>query len=173
MRFLSLCLLACGMTLNAQSQAVQLQATPAAPVMQPDMSLEAANRLLGAAMQACHATGKTLAAAVVDRGGNLLALQRDERVGPHNALAAQRKAFTALSTKTPTRQLADNARANPQAQNLNTIGELLLLGGGLPIALGPDVIGAIGVAGAGGANGDEACAAAAIAQVFPAPADGS
>jgi uncharacterized protein GlcG (DUF336 family) len=163
LRSLSLCLLVGGMALGAQ-----LHAAPAAPVMHPDMSLEAANRLLGAAMQACHAQGKTLAAAVVDRGGNLMALQRDERVGPHNTLAAQRKAFTALSTKTSTRQLADNARANPQAQNLNTVGELLLLGGGLPIAIGSEVIGAIGVAGAGGADGDEACAAAAIAQVLPA-----
>ena len=173
MRSLSLCLLAGGLALGAQLHAAQLPASPAAPVMHPDMSLEAANRLLGAAMQACHARGKTLAAAVVDRGGNLLALQRDDRVGPHNTLAAQRKAFTALSTKTPTRQLADNARANPQAQNLNTVGELLLLGGGLPIAAGLDVIGAIGVAGAGGADGDEACAAAAIAQVFPPHPNGS
>ena len=125
MKTTRLCLLACAMALAAQLQAANLQAAPAALAMHPDMSLDAANRLLGAAMEVCHAKGKTLAAAVVDRGGNLLALQRDERVGPHNTVAAQRKAFTALSTKTPTHQLADNARANPQAQNLNTVGELL------------------------------------------------
>lgn len=139
----------------------------AAPVLRPDLSLAIANRLLDATMAACHAEGKTLVAAVVDRGGNLVALQRDDNVGPHNTIAAQRKAYTALSTKTATRLLAENARSNPHSENLNTLGELLLLGGGVPVKAGNDVIGAIGVAGAGGPAMDEACALSAIARVFP------
>nr|GFD53970.1 hypothetical protein [Tanacetum cinerariifolium] len=99
-----------------------------------------------------HADGKTAVAAVVDRGGNLVAVQREDNVGPHNTLAAQRKAFTALSTKTPTRLLSERARTNPEAVNLNTLDELLLLGGGVPLKVGDQVIGAIGVAGAGGAE---------------------
>ena len=104
---------------------------------------------------------------MVDRGGNLVALRRDDNVGPHNTLAAQRKAYTALSSKTPTRQFAGNARGNPEAANLNTLPELLLLGGGVPLKLGDEVIGAIGVAGAGGAQTDEACAIAAIEKLLP------
>ena len=142
------------------------QAAPAAHAMRPDVSLATANRLLDATLAACHAQGKTLVAAVVDRGGNLVALQRDDNVGPHNTLAAQRKAYTALSTKTATGLLAENARTNPHSQNLNTIGELLLLGGGVPLKAGNEVIGAIGVAGAGGAAMDEACALTAITRVF-------
>ena len=76
----------------------------------------------------------------------------------------------ALSTKTPTRLLAANARANPDAQNLNTVSALLLIGGGVPLTVGKDVIGAIGVGGAGGAAQDEGCALKAIAQVLPAVA---
>ncbi|MNE42718.1 hypothetical protein D3C80_1368650 [compost metagenome] len=106
-------------------------------------------------------------AAVVDRGGNLVAVQRDDNVGPHNTLAAQRKAYTALSTKTATRLLAERARSNPEAENLNTLDELLLLGGGVPLQVGGEVIGAIGVAGAGGAAIDEGCAVKAIAQLLP------
>lgn len=136
-------------------------------VLRPDISLATAQRLLDATRAACHAEGKTLVAAIVDRGGNLVALQRDDNVGPHNTVAAQRKAYTALSTKTATTLLADSARANPHSQNLNTVAELLLLGGGVPLTAGVDVIGAIGVAGAGGAANDEACALRAIAQVFP------
>jgi uncharacterized protein GlcG (DUF336 family) len=105
---------------------------------------------------------------VVDRGGNLVAVQRDDNVGPHNTLAAQRKAFTALSTKTSTRLLAERARANPDAENLNTLDELLLLGGGVPLKFEGQVIGAIGVAGAGGAANDEGCAEVAINKVLPA-----
>ena len=146
------------------------QAAPAAHVLRPEVSLASAQRLLDATLAACHAQGKTLVAAVVDRGGNLVALQRDDNVGPHNTLAAQRKAYTALSTKTATGLLAENARANPHSQNLNTVGELLLLGGGVPLKAGNEVIGAIGVAGAGGAAMDEACALTAITRVLsPSP----
>ena len=144
----------------------QATAAPATHVLRPDVSLASASRLLDATMAACHAEGKTLVAAVVDRGGNLVALQRDDNVGPHNTVAAQRKAFTALSTKTATAVLAEAARTTPHSQNLNTLGELLLLGGGVPLKSGGDVIGAIGVAGAGGPAMDEACALTAINRVF-------
>jgi len=132
-----------------------------------DVTLALANDLLDATLTACHADGRTAVAAVVDRGGNLVAVQRDDNVGPHNTAAAQRKAFTALSTKTPTRLLSERARSNPEAENLNTLDELLLLGGGVPLKVGDQVIGAIGVAGAGGAEIDEGCALKAIAQVLP------
>lgn len=132
-----------------------------------DVTLALANDLLSATLTACHAEGRTGVAAVVDRGGNLVAVQRDDNVGPHNTVAAQRKAFTALSTKTATRLLSERARNNPDAENLNTLDELLLLGGGVPLKVGDQVIGAIGVAGAGGAEIDEGCALKAIARVLP------
>lgn len=137
------------------------------PAQRLDVTLALANDLLNATLAACHAEGRTGVAAVVDRGGNLVAVQRDDNVGPHNTLAAQRKAFSALSTKTPTRLLAERARSNPEAENLNTLDELLLLGGGVPLTMGDQVIGAIGVAGSGGAAMDEGCALKAIAEVLP------
>ena len=142
-------------------------AAPVQVVQRNDVSLALANDLLNAALAACHADNRTGVAAIVDRGGNLVALQRDDNVGPHNTLAAQRKAYTALSTKTPTRLLAERARSTPDAENLNTLGELLLLGGGVPLLFEGQVIGAIGVAGAGGAANDEGCALAAINQILP------
>jgi len=72
-----------------------------------------------------------------------------------------------LSSKTPTRLFGERARNNPDAANLNTFDELLLLGGGVPLRVGDEVIGAIGVAGAGGAETDEACATQAIAKLLP------
>lgn len=145
-----------------------VQASAAAPLTVPhrDVSLDGASRLLDAAMTACHAEAKVLAAAVVDRGGNLVALRRDDGVGPHNTIAAQRKAYTALSTRTATRLLAANARASAETANLNTVDTLLLLGGGVPLMVDGELIGAIGIAGAGGPAADEACALAAIDNVF-------
>lgn len=133
----------------------------------PDVSLALANQVLDATLEACHADQHTAVAAVVDRGGNLVALQRDDNIGPHNTQAAQRKAFTALSTKTPTRQLAESARNNPESRNLTTVSDLLLLGGGVPIRSNGEVIGAVGVAGAGGSATDEGCALKGIHQVLP------
>lgn len=141
---------------------------PAQVLQQPNVSLALANELIHATLAACQAEGRSAVAVVVDRGGNLIALQRGDNVGPHNTDAAVRKAFTALSTKSLTRQLATNARANPDSHNLNTVDSLLLIGGGVPLRIGADVIGAIGVGGAGGAVQDEACALKAIAQVLPA-----
>ena len=129
------------------------------------MQLRTSTRTVALAISSlalCAATASSAVAVVVDRGGNLIAVQRDDSVGPHNTEAAQRKAFTALSTKTPTRLLAANARANPESQNLNTVQSLLLIGGGVPLTVGKDVIGAIGVGGSG-----EGCALKAIAQVMP------
>lgn len=157
-------------TLSLLALAMSSSATWAAEAQvaqRQDVTLALANSLLSATLAACHADGRSGVAAVVDRGGNLVAVQRDDNVGPHNTLAAQRKAFTALSSKTATRLLAERARNNPDAENLNTLDELLLLGGGLPLKVGDQVIGAIGVAGAGGAEIDEGCALKAIAQVLP------
>jgi len=154
--------------LCAAAATAALAAPPAQVLQQPNVSLALANELINATLAACHAEGRSAVAVVVDRGGNLVAVQRDDSVGPHNTEAAQRKAFTALSTKTPTRLLAANARANPESQNLNTVSALLLIGGGVPLRVGQDVIGALGVGGAGGAAQDEACALQAIATVLPA-----
>jgi len=130
---------------------------------QQDVTLAAANRLASGAIEACRRQGRDIAVAVLDRGGNLVALQRADSVGPHNLEAARRKAYTALSTRSSTLELARKAAADPDARNLATLPELLLLGGGLPLRAQGQPLGAIGVAGGGGAVNDDACARAAIA----------
>ena len=161
-----------GSTLLLITLAVSSTFAVAAPDSQvaqrKDMTLTLTNNLASAALAACHLEGRTGVVAVVDRGGNLVAVQRDDNVGPHNTLAAQRKAYTALSTKTPTRLLAERARSTADAENLNTVPELLLLGGGVPVLVEGEVIGAIGVAGAGGAAFDEGCALTAISKILTA-----
>ena len=67
---------------------------------------------------------------------------------------------------TPSRIFAENARKNPESSNLNTIDSLLLIGGGVPVKVGDEVIGAIGVGGAGGSVIDESCALEALHQVL-------
>lgn len=105
-----------------------------------------------------EASNKKIAIAVLDAYGRTILMTIADGVGPHNLEAARRKAFTALSTKTPTIVLARNAAANPDTQNLNSLPELLLLGGGVPIMINDTIIGSIGIAGAGGPEQDNTIA---------------
>lgn len=137
-----------------------------AVVREGTVSLSLANQLASSTISACQSIGQRAVVAVVDRGGNLVALQRADDVGPHNTIAAQRKAFTALSTKTSTQALTERAASDPASRNLTSLSELLLLGGGVPVVVNGETIGAVGVAGAGGAANDHRCAAEAIAKVL-------
>ena len=147
--------------------AVAAVTTLPAPAAQRSVSLEMANALADATLVSCRAMNRDAVVAVVDHGGNLIALQRGDSIGPHNTRAAERKAFTALSTKTVTSALAERAASDPGSRNLANVPELLLLGGGLPIVHGGEVIGGIGVAGSGGSVSDEQCASAALATLVP------
>ena len=135
------------------------------PVEQKSVSLEMANLLTDAALSLCRSMDRDAVVAVVDRSGNLIALKRGDGVGPHNTHAAERKAFTALSTKTSTSRLAERAATDPSSRYLSSVPDLLLLGGGLPVIYKSEVIGGIGVAGSGGSVSDEQCAMAALVQV--------
>jgi uncharacterized protein GlcG (DUF336 family) len=130
-----------------------------------NMSLELANQIASATVAACSASGYNVTAAVVDRAGTLRALQRADNAGPHTLGAAQAKAYTSASAKAPTTAMLDNVQKNPGAATLVDIPGFLILGGGVPIKVGNEVIGAIGVGGAPGGQFDEQCAVAGIAKV--------
>ena len=111
------------------------------------------------------AGGYNVTAAVVDRAGQLRALQRADNAGPHTLDAAQAKAFTSASAKNNTLAMMETAQKNPGAANLVNIPGFLLLGGGVPVKVGNDVIGAVGVGGAPAGHLDEQCAVAALDKV--------
>ena len=140
----------------AQAQAVRTER---------NMSLELANQIAGATVAACLAGGHNVAAAVVDRAGSLRALQRADNAGPHSLASAQAKAFTSASAKNTTLAMMEGAQKNPAAANLVYLPGFLLLGGGVPIKVGNEVIGAVGVGGAPGGHLDEQCALAALDKV--------
>jgi len=61
--------------------------------------------------------------------------------------------------------MMEGAQKNPGAANLVHIPGYLLLGGGLPVKAGDEVIGAVGIAGAPGGHLDDKCGQAALAKV--------
>lgn len=105
---------------------------------------------------------KNVSIAILDAGGNVLLVLKGDNVGPHNTLASQRKAYTSLSTKTASWDLMQNAEKSSDAKNLNTIPELLLLGGGVPVWKNGQLIGSVGVSGGGGGANDHAIATQAV-----------
>ncbi len=130
-----------------------------------NVSLELANQIAAASVAACQANGHAVTATVVDRAGGVRAVQRADNAGPHTLAASQQKAFTSASARNNTLAMMEGAQKNPAAANLVHIPGFLLLGGGVPVRVGNEVIGAVGVGGAPGGHLDEQCAVAALEKV--------
>ena len=130
-----------------------------------NMSLDLANQIAAHTVAACTAGGYNVTATVVDRAGTVRAVQRADNAGPHTLEASRLKAYTSASAKNTTLAIMEGAQKNPAAANLGQIPGYLLLGGGVPVKVGNEVIGAVGVGGAPGGHLDEQCAMAALAKV--------
>ena len=130
-----------------------------------NMSLDLANQIASATVAACSANGYNVTATVVDRAGNVRAMQRADNAGTHTLEASRLKAFTSASAKNTTTAIMESAQKNPGAANLVHIPGYLLLGGGVPVKVGNEVIGAVGVGGAPGGHLDEQCAMVALDKV--------
>ena len=130
-----------------------------------NMSLELANQIAAASVAACQANGYAVTATVVDRAGSVRAVQRADNAGPHTLAASLEKAFTSASAKNTTLAMMEVAQKNPGAANLVNIPGFLLLGGGVPVKVGNEVIGAVGIGGAPGGHLDEKCAMVALDKV--------
>lgn len=130
-----------------------------------NITLELANQIAAASVASCSAKGYAVTATVVDRSGQVRAIQRADNAGPHTLAASQQKAYTSASARNNTQAMMESAQKNPAAANLVHIPGFLLLGGGVPIKVGNETIGAVGVGGAPGGHLDEQCAVAALEQV--------
>ncbi len=129
------------------------------------ISLDLANQIAAGAVAACAANGYAVAATVVDRAGVVRAIHRADNAGPHTLASSQQKAWTSASAKNTTLAMMEGAQKNPAAANLVYLPGFLLLGGGVPVKVGNDTIGAVGVGGAPGGHLDEQCAVASLDKV--------
>ena len=130
-----------------------------------NITLALASQIASEAVNACAANGYAVAATVVDRAGTVRAVMRADNAGPHTLGASERKAWTSASAKNATQAMMQGAQQNPAGANLVHLPGFLLLGGGVPIKVGNDTIGAVGVGGAPGGHLDEQCAVAALDKV--------
>ena len=134
------------------------------------LPLGLANKAIYAAIESCKKDGYRVSVSVVDRAGILRAMGRADGAGPHTVDSSRKKAYTASSLRRPTTELAELINKVPTLQALRDMNDsALMLGGGLPIEIGGDVIGGIGVGGAPGAHLDDACAQAGLDAIGAAP----
>ena len=140
------------------SAASWAEATFTVKVLTPDTALKTAQ----AALKKCRDSGFQAAVAVVDRMGVLQVLLRDRFAGPHTVDMASAKAYSAVSFRTNTSELAEATQAGRAQSGIRHRPGVAAVGGGLMIEASGSLLGAIGVSGAPGGKEDDSCAAAGI-----------
>lgn len=130
---------------------------------QRNMSLAVAKVIADAAIAACVKEGTNVSAAVVDRAGALVILQRSDAANPHNAELARRKAYTSRTFGITTLQFRENTKGDSIFAGQRMLADVIPLGGGVPIRVGNELIGAVGLSGSPQQEVDEKCALAGIA----------
>lgn len=119
-------------------------------VDQKNISWQAANKLVNAAVSYAEEQGLCVNVAVVDNGGHLAAFLRMPGSAFHSIEIATNKAYTAMSFGLPTsgwQPIADSMSGLSQTGLFST-DRLLPCGGGLPVEVDGVRIAGIGVSGA-------------------------
>ncbi len=149
-------LLLTGLSLN--SAAAEEEALVGFKVLSPGTALELAQ----ATLNSCRNEGFQIAVAVVDRFGNQQVMLRDQLAGPHTPDTAWRKAWTAVSFRTPTQELVGLARDGTLPPGITGVSNALFVGGGVPVEAAGSIVGGVGVSGAPGGQRDDDCARVGI-----------
>lgn len=127
------------------------------------MTMELAADVARAAVEDCRKRGYQVSAVVVDRSGNPQVLMRDVLASRFTVQIAEEKANAVILSGIASGEFRKN-RADIR-QEMNQVGGILMLEGGLPISASGAVLGAVGVSGAPGGELDAACARRAIDSV--------
>jgi uncharacterized protein GlcG (DUF336 family) len=127
-----------------------------------------AQAIVSATVREAQKRSTRVCVAVVDAGGHLVAFLRMDGIPFHLVTVAQDKATTAAGFGVSTTELAFslNCQSKGAAEFFRGRDRLVLLGGGVPIHRGGELLGGIGVSGSSEAE-DEACALAALKACQP------
>ncbi|HEV2201086.1 MAG TPA: heme-binding protein [Bryobacteraceae bacterium] len=134
-------------------------------VAQKSLSAQMAMDLAQGALDKCREQGYKVSVTVVNAEGLVKVFVRDDGAAPHTIDLSKKKAFTAVTQRNLSGEVAKQwGNVPPPA-----IDGIVTLAGGVPIKAGNEVIAAIGVSGApagspAGVN-DEICANAGIAKI--------
>jgi uncharacterized protein GlcG (DUF336 family) len=129
------------------------------------ISSELAQKMVDAAVAKARELGVNENVAILDEGGNLKAFCRMDGVSMPTIEIAQKKAYTALFGVS-TQDFFNFIQGDPSLlAGIPTLARVAAWGGGFPIKVNGEVVGAIGVSGAPKVQNDVDCARAALALV--------
>lgn len=125
--------------------------------------LDRALELIAAARKKAEEIGVPMVIAVVDAGGNMVAVQRMDNAPLVSIDLAINKAYTAVAVKMPSHELAKIAQPGAPLFGIHNAdgGRIVIFGGGFPLRRDDEMIGGIGVSG-GRVEDDMLCAEAAV-----------
>lgn len=148
--------------------AAQDDATPDAAGGTPTkafLTLETAQAAVDAALAEAESIGVPMHVTVVDEGGNMKAFARQDGAMLVSLAISREKANTAISFSAPTHTMAEGLGQDPVLlASVTAMPGITLIGGGYPIILDGQIVGAIGVSG-GSVEEDQQCAEAALAAI--------
>ncbi|HTC83093.1 MAG TPA: heme-binding protein, partial [Rhizomicrobium sp.] len=100
-----------------------------------EISLDMAEKIARAGIDACRKMGFHTTMVVIDSGGTMKAFLRDDKTGPHTVTLAQDKAFTALTlaSRFATSATFATARNSTLGSPMTNIRGVVGVGGGVPI----------------------------------------
>ena len=129
------------------------------------ISYELAQKMVDKAVAKARELGVNENVAILDDGGNLKAFSRMDGAPIPTIEIAQNKAYTALFGVS-TQDFFNFIQGDPSLlAGLPTLARVAAWGGGFPIKVNGEVVGAIGVSGAPTVQNDVDCATAALALV--------
>ena len=132
------------------------------------ISSELAQKMVDEAVAKARELGVTENVVILDDGGNLKAFSRMDGAPTLCIEIAQNKAYTALFG-VPTDDLFNLIKADPSLlAGMPTLPRMAAWGGGFPIKVDGEIVGAIGLSGAPTTQNDMDCARAALALVSDA-----
>jgi len=127
------------------------------------LSFDQARRVLDAALAKAEEIGSPSSVAVVDAGRELVAFARQDDALLASTEISQNKAYTARSLNMATKDVGPLTQPGQPLFGLETTHQrpLVSFGGGRPLAVGDEIVGAIGIAGGSPDQDDEVAAAGA------------
>src|SRR3954470_24086800 len=139
--------------------------TMAYVVKKHSISSELAQRMVDEAVAKAKELGVTENVAILDDGGNLKAFGRMDGAPILSIEIAQNKAYTALFGVS-TQDFFNFIQGDPSLlAGMPTLARMAAWGGGFPIKVDEEVVGAIGLSGAPTVQNDIDCARAALALI--------
>jgi uncharacterized protein GlcG (DUF336 family) len=139
-------------------------------VKKHSISSELAQKMVDAAVAKARTIGVSENVAILDDGGNLKAFSRMDGAPIPTIEIAQNKAYTALFGVS-SQDFFNFIQGDPSLlAGIPTLARIAAWGGGFPIKVDGEIVGAIGLSGAPTVQNDVDCAQAALALVSDAVA---